>query len=61
MLIVYSHNGVPICLTDERWQHIVDRHVEMLDQKNHVLETVAEPEMIPAGDFGELHAIRFYS
>lgn len=37
MLIVYSHNGVPICLTDERWQHIVDRHVEMLDQKNHVL------------------------
>lgn len=61
MLIVYSHNGVPIRLTEERWQHIVDRHVEMLDQKNHVLETVAEPEMIPAGDFGELLAIRFYA
>ncbi len=61
MLIVYSHNGVPIRLTDERWQHIVDRNVEMLGQKNHVLETVAEPEMIQAGDFGELLAIRFYS
>lgn len=61
MFIVYSHSGVPIRLTDERWQHIVDRHVEMLGQKDHVLESVAEPEMIQTSDFGELLAIRFYS
>lgn len=58
---MYSHNGVPIRLTDERWQHIVDRHVEMRGQRDYVLETVAEPEIIQAGDFGEMLAIRFYS
>ncbi len=61
MLIVYSRNGVPIRLTDERWQHIVARHPEMEQQRDHVLETVAEPEMVQQGDFGELLAVRFYS
>ncbi len=61
MLIVYSHNGIPIRLTDERWQHIVRRHPEMEKQRERVLETVAGPEMIQEGDFGELLAVRFYS
>ncbi len=46
MLIVRSQNGVPIRLTEERWQHIVHRHPEMDDQRERVLETVAEPDMI---------------
>jgi hypothetical protein len=60
MLIVRSRNGVPIRLTQERWQHIVHRHPEMDDQRERVLETVAEPDMIQQGDFGELLAIRFW-
>ena len=61
MLIVRSHNNVPIRLTEERWQHIVHRHPEMDDQRERVLETLAEPELIQQGDFSELLAIRFYS
>lgn len=61
MLIVRSHSGVPVRLTEERWQHIVRRHPEMDDQRERVLETVTEPDMIQQGDFGELLAIRFYA
>ena len=60
MLIVNSHNAIPIRLSDERWQHIVRRHPELASQRERVLETVAEPETIQEGDFGELLAIRFY-
>jgi hypothetical protein len=61
MLIIHSHNGVPIRLTKERWQHIVRRHPEMEHQRKQVLETLAEADIIQQGDFGELLAIRFYS
>jgi hypothetical protein len=60
MLIVYSTQGVPIRLTDERWQHITRRHPEMSSLRDWILETVAEPELIQRGDFGELLAVRFY-
>ena len=60
MLIVRSRNGVPVRLTEERWQHIIRRHTEMGDQRERVLETVAEPDMIQQGDFGELLAVHFY-
>jgi hypothetical protein len=60
MLIVRSQNDIPIRLTEERWQHIVRRHPEMDDQREWVLETVTEPDMIQPGDYGELLAIRFY-
>jgi hypothetical protein len=46
MLVVRSRNGVPIRLTQEWWQHIVRRHTEMDDERERVLETVAEPDMI---------------
>jgi hypothetical protein len=61
MLIVHPSNDVPVRLTRERWQHIVRRHPEMDNQRRRVLETVAEPDMIQQGDFGELLAVRFYS
>jgi len=60
MLIVYSRSGVPVRLTEERWQHIVRRHPEMDNQRERVLETLAEPNMIQQGDFGEVLAVRFY-
>ncbi|OLE54072.1 MAG: hypothetical protein AUG51_09515 [Acidobacteria bacterium 13_1_20CM_3_53_8] len=55
-----SRNGVTIRLNDERWTHIMSRHPEMNGQRERVLETLAEPDMIQQGDFGELLAIRFY-
>ncbi len=60
MFIVYSHSQVPIRLTIERWKHIVTNHPEMDTQKERVLETVAEPDLIQEGDYGELLAARFY-
>ena len=60
MLIVRSQNGVPVRLTEERWQHIVRRHPEMSQQRKRILETLSEPDIIQKGDFGELLAIRFY-
>jgi hypothetical protein len=61
MLIVRSRNDVPIRLTEERWHHIVHRHPELAEQRERILETVATPEVIQEGDFGELLAVRFYS
>ena len=46
MLIVRSHNGVPIRLTEERWQHVMHRHPDMETQREQVLETLAESDMI---------------
>jgi hypothetical protein len=60
MLIVRSRNGVPVRLTDERWLHIISRHPEMRELRDRVLETLASPEMIQQGDFGELLAVHFY-
>lgn len=60
MFLVHSRNNVPIRLTEERWQHVLRRHPEMVDQLERALETVAKPEMIREGDFGELLAARLY-
>jgi hypothetical protein len=60
MLVVRSHHNVPVRLTEERWQHIMHRHPEMEDQRERALETLAEPDLIQRGDFGELMAVRFY-
>lgn len=61
MIAVRSYNGVPIRLTEERWNHITSRHPEMRTQRQRIMETVAEPDMIQEGDFGELLAVRLYS
>jgi hypothetical protein len=60
VLIVHSHNGVPIRLTEERWQHVIHRHPDMETQREQVLETLVEPDMIQEGDFGTLLAARLY-
>jgi hypothetical protein len=60
MLIVSSVAGIPIRLSDERWRHIVARHVELATEHERVLATVADPDMILQGDTGELLAVRFY-
>lgn len=61
MIAIYSKNGIPIRITQERWEHITRRHPEMLDQKEKVMETISNPDIIQIGDFGELLAVRFYT
>jgi hypothetical protein len=60
MFITYSRNGIPIRITQERWKHITNRHPEMEDQKTKVMETISAPDLVLAGDFGELLAARLY-
>ena len=55
---VVSKNSVPIRLTDERWEHIIDEHGELADLREEVLDTVTEPERIVEGKAGELLALR---
>jgi hypothetical protein len=55
---VYSKNGIPIRLTDERWVHITEEHGELADLRAEVVETVANPTWIFAGRQGELLAVR---
>ena len=44
--LIKSKNGVPIRLTDERWSHITTSHTDMKDNKDLLLKTVEDPEMI---------------
>jgi len=55
---VYSTNGVSIRLTDERWAHVTEEHSELAGLRLEVLETVANPTEIFAGNRGELLAVR---
>jgi hypothetical protein len=55
---VYSTNGVPIRLTDERWVHVTEEHSELAGLRLEVLETVTNPTEIFAGNRGELLAVR---
>lgn len=58
MIIVHSHNKTPIRLTEERWSHIIRRHPGVEKMRDQCLETVANPEAVMEGDFGELLAVR---
>lgn len=55
---VTSKHGVPIRLTDERWAHISEEHCELAGLRLEVLETVANPDRVVAGNEGELLAVR---
>ena len=52
-----SKNGVAIRLTDERWSHITEEHAELAGYRLEVLEAIAQPERILAGNAGELLAL----
>lgn len=60
MTIAMSVNGVAVRLTDERWQHITSGHPEMAPERARVLQSFGEPDIVQAGDFGELLAVRFW-
>jgi hypothetical protein len=55
-----SINGVPVRLTDERWEHILTQHPEMDGQRERILEAIADPDLIQKGDYRALLSLRHY-
>lgn len=55
--IADSVNGVPIRLTDERWEHILYRKPDMASFIETVLDAVGDPEYILRGYKGTLIAV----
>lgn len=57
MEIAYSINGVPIRLTEERWEHIVSNKPYMESYFNQILEAIEKPIFVLHGYRGSLVAI----
>jgi hypothetical protein len=57
LAVVHSVNGVPVRLTDERWQHIVDDHPYMTSYYEAMLDAVESPAYILRGRGGTLAAV----
>src|SRR5205809_1886803 len=55
--IADSVNGVPIRLTDERWEHILDSHPELASYRETILDAVENPDYILASRSGSLGAV----
>ena len=56
--ISYSVNNVPIRLTDERWEHILDSHPEISHgDLDTILDAIENPEYILPGYGGTLVAV----
>jgi hypothetical protein len=59
-VIAVSVKGVPIRLTQERWNHIFSRHPELKHFKDWLAETIQDPERVYEGGRGESLAVRYY-
>ena len=57
LAIAISINGVPIRLTEERWEHIVDEKPYMQSYYEQTLDAVEEPDYILRGNAGSLIAV----
>ena len=55
--IADSVNGVPIRLTDERWEHILGAHPDFASYRETVLDAVENPDYILASRRGTLAAV----
>jgi hypothetical protein len=55
--IADSVNGVPIRLTDERWEHILDSHPELASYRETILDAVENPDYILASRRRALAAV----
>lgn len=53
-----SRHGVPVRLSDERWQHRIEEHAELAGMRAEVLRTIAEAEKIVRGATGERLAVQ---
>ncbi|MFQ6008322.1 MAG: hypothetical protein ACE5K8_05145, partial [Candidatus Zixiibacteriota bacterium] len=57
MDIAYSVNDVPIRLTEERWEHIVNNKPYMSSYHQKVLEAIENPTWILRGYAGAVVAV----
>jgi len=57
---VKSVNGVTIRLPEERWQHIIEGHVDLANYFDDVLRVVERPDAVFEGRRGSLIAVRSY-
>jgi hypothetical protein len=55
--IAESINGVPIRLTEERWEHILDSHPELASYRETLLDAVENPDYILASRRRALAAV----
>ncbi len=53
-----SKNGILIRLTEERWNHIINNHSELIDYQSEILITIENPDKILEGSQNELLAIK---
>ena len=60
MISVNSKNNRLIRLTDERIRHITENHPEIKSCISWILETIENLDLILAGDFGEMIAVRLF-
>lgn len=56
--VTTSQRDIPIRLTDERWNHILEGHPELVNNKTDVLKTVSNPERIFEGKNEELLGVQ---
>ena len=57
MELAYSVNGVPIRLTNERWEHVVSNKPYMETYYERVLDAIERPTWILRGYDGALVAV----
>ncbi len=57
MEIAYSINGIPIRLTDERWDHIVSNKHYMVAFDNAIIKAIEDPTVVLRGYAGALIAV----
>ena len=48
--------GLPIRLMDERWRHIQDEHAGVEEMRGTILDVVARPDAVLAGNHVEVLA-----
>jgi hypothetical protein len=60
MDVANSVNRVPIRLTDERWNHIVNAHDDLAGYDEDCLQVIEDPDLVLAGRHGSLKAVKGY-
>lgn len=55
---VLSKLGIPIRLTKEAWDHILQGHSELAENRRLILNSLESPDYVVDGDDGELLAVR---
>lgn len=60
MISANSKNNCLVRITDERIKHIISNHPETKNCITWIHDTIENPDLIIAGDYGELLAVKLY-